>query len=119
MGVLLGIIGLIALGCLVAYAVIVTLRWLTNKVKEKLRQRNAKKVAIGDMEEMIANCENRRSVKDLEDLTDQGYTHVLATVEDGNKVSDVEVIKDTSEMIDEDVEELINGSGQGMVVIEG
>lgn len=118
-GLIAGIVGLIALGCLVAYAIVLTFKWLKNKIKEKLAAKNAKKVAVADLNELIDECDNTVSISDLEDLTDEGYTHLVATVGKDGKVSDVEVIKDTSSSIDEEVEQLINRTGQGMVVVEG
>lgn len=117
--IILGILGVIAAGCLVAYAVILTFKWLVNKVKEKLSQKNVKKVAVADLEELINNCDNKMSFSDLESLTKEGYTHVVATVDNDGNVSEVEAIKDTSETIDQEVEELINRTGDGMIVIEG
>ena len=117
--ILAGIVGLIALGCIVAYAIIVTFKWLKNKIKEKLAAKNAKKVAVADLNELIDECDNKVSLKDLENLTDEGYTHLVATVDTDNKVSDVEVIKDKNETIDSEVESLINRTHKGMVVIEG
>lgn len=119
LGIILGIVGLVAAGCLVAYAIVLTIRWLTKKIKEKLAAKNAKKVAVADLEELINDCDNKISLSDLEGLTDQGYSHLVATVDNSGKVSDVEVIKDTSASIDEEVDQLINRTRQGMVVIEG
>lgn len=119
MGILLGIIGLVAAGCLIAYAVVVTIKWLRNKISEKLAKRNVKKVAVADLEELINECDNTVSLNDLDDLVDQGYTHLMAEVGyDGNIVGDVEAIKDENDSIDSDVKELINRTKQGMIVVE-
>lgn len=114
-----GIVGLIAAGCLVAYAIILTFRWLKNKIKEKLAARNAKKVAVADLDELIESCDNTVTIDQLEELSDEGYTHLMATVDDSGKVNDVEVIRDTSGTIDEEVEQFINRTGEGMVVVTG
>ena len=119
LGLIMGIIGLVAAGCLVAYAVVLTFRWLTNKIKAKLAAKNAKKVAVADLDELINSCDNTASIDDLEHLTDEGYTHMMATVDNSGKVSDVEVIRDTSYTIDDEVEQFINRTGEGMVVING
>lgn len=117
-GIILGIIGLVAAGVVVGYAIIVTFRWLLRKIKEKLAARSAKKVAVADLEKLIDNCDNRVSLSDLENLTDQGYTHLVATVDKSNRVNDVEVIKDTSNNIDTEVEHFINRTRSGMVIVE-
>ena len=116
---LAGIIGLIALGCLVAYGIDLTIKWLRNKITEKLAKRNVKKVAVADLVELINECPNTSSLKELDDLVDKGYTHMMADVGyDGSIVGDIEVIKDESDSIDRDVKELLNRTKQGMVVVE-
>ena len=116
---LAGIVGLIALGCLVAYAVVLTIKWLKNKISEKLAKKNVKKVAVADLEELINECDNTVSLSNLNDLVDEGYTHLMADVGyDGKIVGEVEIIKDESDSIDRDVEELINRTKQGMVIVE-
>lgn len=118
--ILAGLVGLIALGCLVAYAVILTIKWLKNKIKEKLAKKNVKKVAVADLEELINECDNTVSLSSLDELVDEGYTHMMADVGyDGQIVGDVEVIKDQNDTIDREVDELINRTKQGMVIVEG
>ena len=120
LGLIAGIVGLIALGCLVAYVVVLTIKWLKNKIKEKLQKKNVKKVAVADLEQLIDECDNSMSLKELDDLVDQGYTHMMVDVGyDGKVVGEVEVIKDESDNIDRDVEELLNRTNQGMVIVEG
>ncbi|MBD5142040.1 MAG: hypothetical protein HDT22_00260 [Ruminococcus sp.] len=109
-------IGVVA-GTLIAYVIILTVKWLRNKIKEKLAKRNVSKVATGDLEQMIKNCENQTSVKELDNLVDAGYSHVMAEVDDNGKVENVEVIKDTSNEIDQNVKQFINRTGEGMVVV--
>lgn len=119
-GLIASIVGLIALGCLIAYAVVLTIKWLRNKIAEKLEKKNVKKVAVADLEELIDECDNTVSLKDLNDLVNEGYTHLMADVGyDGKIVGEVEVIKDENDTIDKDVEELLNRTNQGMVVVEG
>ena len=120
LGLVVGIIGLIAAGCLVAYAVVLTVRWLKNKIKEKFQKKNVKKVAVADIQELVNNCDNSMSLKDLEDLTDEGYTHMMVDIgHDGNVVGDLEIIQDKNDSLDEDVEELLNRTKQGMLIVEG
>ena len=118
-GLIIGIVGLIAVGTLVAYAIVLTLRWLKNKIKEKLAAKNAKKVAVADLDELIESCDNTVTIDQLEELSDEGYTHLMATVNEDGNVSDVEVIRDTSDTIDDEVNQFINRTGEGMVVVTG
>lgn len=119
LGLIAGIVGLIAAGCLVAYAIILTIRWLKNKIKEKLAAKNVKKVAVADLDEIIESCNNTITIDQLEELSDEGYTHLIATVDNNGKVNDVEVIHDKSDTIDEEVQQFINRTGEGMVVVTG
>ena len=118
-GLIIGIVGLIAVGTLVAYAIVLTLRWLKNKIKEMLAAKNAKKVAVADLDELIESCDNTVTIDQLEELSDEGYTHLMATVNEDGNVSDVEVIRDTSDTIDDEVNQFINRTGEGMVVVTG
>lgn len=119
LGLIAGIVGLVAAGCLVAYAIILTFRWLKNKIKEKLAAKNIKKVAVADLDELIESCDNTVTIDQLEELSDEGYTHLVAAVDDNGKVNDVEVIRDTNNTIDEEVDLFINRTGEGMVVVTG
>ena len=118
-GLIAGIVGLIAAGCLVAYAIVLTFRWLKNKIKEKLAAKNAKKVAVADLDELIESCDNTVTLNQLEELSDEGYTHLMATVNENGKENDVEVIRDTNDTLDDEVDQFINRTGEGMVVVTG
>lgn len=122
-GLILGIVAAIAIGSLIVYAISLTIKWLKNKISEKLRNKNVKGVAVNDVKELVKEaakkCDNKTSIKALNDLVDEGYTHMMASVDyDGNIVGDVEVIKDENDAIDKDVEELLNRTNQGMVIVE-
>ena len=117
--VLLGaIVGLIAVGCLVVYAVILTIKWIKDKIKQKLAQKNVKKVAVADIEQLIAECDNTVSIDALDDLTEKGYSHIMVDVGYDDKiVGDISVIKDENATLDSEVEELLGRDG--MVVVGG
>ncbi len=53
----------------------------------------------------------------LKTLFNEGYTHLIATVNNRGKVKGVEVIRDTSDTIDKEVEQFTNRTGEGMVVV--
>lgn len=119
MVILAGLIGLIAAGCLVAYAIVLTIKWLKNKIAEKLAKMNVKKVAVADLEQLINECDNTVSLSELNDLADEGYTHLMVDVGyDGKVVGDVDIIKDENDSIDRDVAELLNRTNQGMIIVE-
>lgn len=118
-GLAAAIIALIAMGCLVAYAVVMTMKWLIAKIKEKIARKRTRQVVIAILEDLIKDCDNTMSMDALEGCVDKGYTHVMASVDDNGKVRDVEMIQDTNDTIDEEVERLINRTGQGMLVVEG
>ena len=81
-----------------------------------MTKKTVKKVAVADIEQLINECDNTVSLKDL---VDEGYTHMMAEVGyDGKIVGDVDVIKDKNDSIDKDVEELINRTNEGMVIVE-
>lgn len=115
MGLILGIVALVAAGCIVAYAVIVTAKWIKNKIKDKIRQRNAKKVAVADIEQLINQCDNQVSIDELDSLVDEGYDYLVASVDDSGNVDDVEVVKDTSDYSDSEVDKLLGK--KGMIVV--
>lgn len=119
LGLIVGIVALVAAGCLVACAIALTIRWLRNKIRQKLEQKNVKKVAVADLQELIDECDNSVSLSDLDDLVDQGYTHMMVDVGyDGKVANEVEIIKDTNDSIDRDVQELLSRTNQGMVIVE-
>ena len=118
-GLILGIAAAVALGILITYAIKLTISWLRNKIKDKLKNRNTKKVAVGELDQMIASCTNQTSIDALDKLVDEGYTNVIASVDNNGQVEDVEAVKDTNDYVDRDVDNLINKTGEGMVVISG
>lgn len=111
MGLFLAIAAVVAAGALIAYAVVLTVRWLKNKFKELLAKKNVKKVAAVELERLIDECPNQRT---LDDLFDEDYTHVVASVNNSGKIEDVEVIKDTGDG-DYEVDELLGN--ERMVVV--
>jgi len=105
----------VATGCLIAYAIVVTFQWLKNKIKEKLNQKNVSKVACADLEKLINECDNTKTIDELESYADEGYTNVIASVDNLGKIKDIDLVKDTSDFIDEQVERFIGH--EGMVVV--
>lgn len=114
-GIIMAMVGMVAAGALIAYTIVVTIKWLKNKVKEKLAKKNVKKVVACDLEKLINECENKVSMSDLEKYVDDGYTNLLAEVDSNGKVTDVELVKNENLTTDEEVEKLIGE--KGMVVI--
>lgn len=89
---LLAIAGIIAAGALIAYSVVVTIRWVKNKIKELIAKMNAKKVAVTKLKKLIKECPNQKT---MDDLLNDDYDTVFATVDENDEVQDVEVVKNT------------------------
>ncbi len=117
-GLIARIIALIAAGIVVAHAIIVTFTWLKDNIKKRILEKKMKKVAVADLNELINDCGNRTKLSDLDELRDEGYTHIIASVNNSDVVEDVEMIKDENDTIDSEVYDFINRTGEGMVVIE-
>lgn len=111
MGLLIGIVSLIAAGCLVAYAIVLTLRWVKEKIREKIQQKNAKKVAFMDLQKLVDECPNEMS---LDELLEEGNTHVMASVDAYGQIDEVDLIKDTG-YGDSDVDRMLGS--ERMVVV--
>lgn len=116
LGVILGIAALVAFVTVVVKLTLFLMSWLTNKVKEKLRNRNTQKVAVGDLNEIIKNCDNEVALDELENLVDEkGATHIIADVDYSGNVVDVEAID--AEKVERRVYDTINKTGEGLVLI--
>ncbi|MCM1228381.1 MAG: hypothetical protein NC320_13340 [Clostridium sp.] len=74
--------------------VALTAKWFKNKVKKIFnKKKNVEKVAAATLEKLFEECPNDVS---WEELLDEGYTHVIASVDYNGKIDDVELIKDIS-----------------------
>ena len=104
----LALIGIIAAG--------VTVKAIVGLVK-KLRNKGAKQTLVADVNAMISECTNRKSMKELEKLQDEGVTHIAAGVDkNGKLVDDVQMIKNQDDDTAYEVVDLLGD--EGMVVIE-
>lgn len=117
-GLIVRIIALIAAGIVVSHAIMVTFTWLKDNIKKRILEKKMKKVAVADLNKLIDECDNKTTISDLDEIANEGYTHIIASVNDNDVVEDVEIIKNTNDEIDEEVDNLINRTGKGMVVIE-
>ena len=109
-GLILGIIGAVALGCLVAYAVILTINWLKNKIAQKLRNPLTDEVAVGDINKLIKGCTNKKTLSELEALANQGYTNFIADLDKNeNIIGNVDMIKGYGN--DSQVDDYIGSNG--------
>ena len=68
---LLGLAGLILAGAFIFYVVAMTIKWIKNKIREKLALKKAKKAALADIKELVNNSPNRMSLEELERLADK------------------------------------------------
>lgn len=107
----LAIAGIIAAGAFITCAVVITIRWLKDKIRSILAKRNIKKVAAMDLEKLIEECPNQKT---LNDLYDEGYDKVIASVDNSGKIQDVEAYKDEG-CGDPEVDKFIGS--EGMVVV--
>lgn len=118
LGLFLGIAAAVAIGALVAYAVALTFKWLRNKIQQKMAMRNVKKTAVADIEKLIDECDNKVSMDELMNMSNKGYSHVMVSVDSNNQVvGEVEIIEDTNDDLDYEVERLLGR--ERMVVVEG
>ena len=109
----------VAVGAVVTCVVSITLPWLKTKLKEIFTKPNVKKVAIADLHTLISECDNSVSLRDLDKMVSNGCTHMMANIDyNGNIVGEVECMQDKNKCIDRDIDELINRTNQGMVIIE-
>lgn len=111
MGLFFAIAAVIATGCLIAYAIVLTIKWLKNKIREKIQKRNAKKVAFMDLQKLVDECPNEMS---LDELLKEGDTHVMATVDEYGKIDEVDILKDEG-YGDAEVDRMLGS--EGMVVV--
>lgn len=117
MGLVFAILGLIAAGCIVAYVVRLSLKWIVNRIREKKDSKYINKVAVAEINALINDCNNRTTVDALDKLAGQGYSHIMADVDaTGNIVGNIETIKDMNETLDPEVARLLGK--KGMVVVE-
>lgn len=108
---------LILTGIFIAAVVYLTYKVWKNKINDKLRASRAKKVISSELRALEKECTNRASLNELDSLANEGYTHVMAAMDNrGNIIGDVELIKDTAH--DSDVHALHNSTGEGVIVIE-
>lgn len=125
-GLIVGIAFAATIGVAIGKAIIrlikFTMKWLKNKIKEKLAKRNTNKVAVAAIEDMVQSAmetsSNEMTMDELnamEDLSDMDCTHVMAEVDSNGKVTDVELID--ADNVDNNVKNLIDRTGEGMVVI--
>ena len=111
------LIGLIVAGLFVAAVLYLTYKAWKNKIAEKRRIRNARKVVSAELKALEKDCTNRASFDELDRLANEGYTHVMAAMDDsGNIVGDIDLIKD--EEHDSQVSAIHNRTGEGIIVIE-
>jgi len=119
---LLGILGIIfggiILGAWVIYVIVLTAKWLIDKIKEMIARKNAKKVLVSDIEILVKNCTNKKTLDELDKLVDEGYEFVAVAVDDTEKniVGDVVLIKDINDELDDEVEQMLGL--ERMIVIE-
>ena len=116
LGLILGMAAFVAFITVVQYLTILAMDWLVNKIKNKIQKAKTQKVAVADIQEIIDKCENKASLADLEKFAeDKNATHLIAEVDYSGNVTGVEAVG--VEKVDKRVYDMINRTGEGMVVI--
>lgn len=92
------------------------LTWLRDDVKKKLSRPGIAAVAVGDLRKMVELYPN---VPEWKQLVEEGCTHIIATIGSDQSITGAEFIKDISEFPDAALDEYINKTGEGMVIISG
>ena len=115
LGLILGIAALAAFITIVVKLTLLAMSWISNKVKEKLKNRNTQKVAVGDINKIIESCDNQIAIDELEKIADEGVTHIVADVDYNGNVESVEAYD--VDRIEGRADDLINRTGEGLVVI--
>jgi len=110
-GIIAGIAAAVAIGSLITHIVLFCIRWLKERIRKLFQKQNVKKVAAAPLEKLIEECPNTTS---LDDFLKDGYTDVLATVDNSGQVENVELIKNTGST-DPEIERLYGR--EDMVVI--
>jgi len=121
---ILAIIGIIAAGIaagiVTAYVIIMTFNWIKDKIKKWLDEKNAKKVAVGDLEALIKEAvknSNQTKLDDIDKMVKEGYGYFMAAIDDEDQIlGEVEIIKDENETLDAEVKKLLGK--EGLVVVE-
>lgn len=92
------------------------LTWLRDDAKKKLNRPGITAVAVGDLRKMV---ELYPTVPEWKQLLEEEATHIIATIGNDQSITGAEFIKDISEFPDVALDEYINKTGEGMVIISG
>ena len=112
------ILGMIALGLVVFTAVALTSSWVLKKLKEKRAFQKVKQVMIADIQRLANSSGNTLALDQLDELASKGATHVMADIDaSGNVVGELEVIRDTNRMLDDEVDKLLGRERMVIVTI--
>lgn len=92
-----------------------SMSWISDKAKEQFEKTNVKKVVVCDLEKVIELRNDKADTSELKNIADEGVSHIIAEVDVNGNVIEMEGI--VVEDIEDDVQKLINKTGEGMVVI--
>lgn len=103
----------------VVLIVALTLSWLIDKIKDRLKRKETKKIAVMDLEELIAEEEELSSqeLADLNEMKKKGDV-IIISLDSNGEVQDPEIIKDKNKRRDKKAYDLINRRGDGTMVID-
>lgn len=109
---LVAILAFLAAAVAVTYVIKVTFNWVRSRINEKIKKRNAKKVYLATVGKLVEECDNKRTLDEL-----NNYDFVMASVNNQNQVEDLDLIKNTDDKLDEEVDRLLSSKRE--VVITG
>ena len=75
---MLTILGLILAGLFIIAIIKLIFKIWKNKITERFKNRNVKKVLSSELTAMEKNCTNRKSLSEIKELEKEGYTHIMA-----------------------------------------
>lgn len=108
---LISILALITAGTLVLYKTLPKKKTLKEKLKDMLAAEDIAKAAIIEIEKLMEECPQQKS---LDDLYKDGYRYIIASINTEGKIKDVEVYKEIPNC-DVQIQELLGD--ERMVVI--
>lgn len=92
-------------------AIILTIGWLKKTIRGKIQKKNVAKVAFMDFQKLVEECPNEIS---LDELLEEGCTHIMATVDGSGKIDEIDLFKDIGDG-DNEVDRMLGS--EGMVVV--
>lgn len=113
------IIAGIAAGAVTLLVAAISMAWLIDRIKIKMMEKKVKSVLVADMQSIINQCQNTKTLADLNVNRVSAHADlVMCSIDENNKIFDeIESIRDTNSFLDSDVEELLSKDKERAVII--